>query len=222
MLFVCWLWKGHGFWKDTAKYNARHVEVLASMLCRHGGHDLVCVTDVPDSISSAIKTIAMPEEVSDLPNYLPKLWAWSPEFHALIGRRFVSIDLDVVITGDLGPVLETKSPLRIWNKAALEPYNTSLFSLKPGFGNAVWNTLTPELIDRARSEADYWTGDQSWVAYVLGRDAEAFGEETGVIQYRPARHRDVMPVGMKAGFFSGPFSPETESPNSAWVKEVWQ
>lgn len=222
MLFVCWLWNGRGFWKPTAKYGPRHVEVLASMLRRHGGHYLVCVTDRPEDIATGICTVQMPAEVAALPDYLPKLWGWSPEFHALIGRRFASIDLDVVITGDLVPVLDTEAPLRIWNKASAEPYNTSLFSLDPEYRHDVWATLTPQRIEAAKASAVYWTGDQSWVAHVLGPHEETFGEETGVIQYRPAWHRNATPLGMKAGFMSGPYSPEIEAQNSTWVKEVWQ
>lgn len=192
------------------------------MLRRHGGHELVCVSDDPLLLVPGVRTILMPAQVSALPNYLPKLWAWSPEFHAIICQRFASIDLDVVVTGDLGPVLETKAPLRIWNKAANEPYNTSLFTLEPGYGHDVWKRYSPEALESAKAKAPYWTGDQSWVAHVLGPNEETFGEETGVIQYRPKLHRARMPEGMKAGFFCGPYIPETEGSNSKWVRDVWR
>lgn len=217
--FVCWLWRGRAFWKQTARYDERHVAVLASMLHRHGKHELTCVQDGSFDVPGSI---VMPESVSSLPDYLPKLWAWSPEFHDLVRERFTSIDLDVVIAGDLGLVLDRPEPFLIWNKASREPYNSSLFALDPGFGNEVWTSMTPTRIACAKRMADYWTGDQSWIAHVLGPGRETFGEETGVMQYRPALHRERMPAGMIAGFMCGPYEPISEAEHSEWVRSAWR
>lgn len=219
MQFVCWLWRGKGFWKTVAKYDERHVSVLASMLKRHGGHELICVQDgsfdIPDSV-------VMPKEVSDLPDYLPKTWAFSPEFHDIIGVRFASIDLDVVITDDLGPVVGGNEPFVCWNQAKLEPYNTSLFALEPGFHQHVWTGMTPARVAAARKQAAYWTGDQSWVAHVLGPDEPTFGEESGVYFYNPKTHRRGMPSDMRAMFLCGPYDPIGETQKCEWMREAWK
>lgn len=217
-VFVCWLWRGRGFWKRTASYDERHVAVLASMLKRHGGHDLICVHD--GSFAPSVPSIVMPAYVAEMSDYMPKLWAWAPEFHTLVGQRFASIDLDVVITGDLGPVLASERPLRIWAGKG-ERFNTSLFALEPGFGHGVWQCLSPEAIGRAKAAASYWTGDQSLVAYILGEGHDTFGDETGVMQYRPRLHRDAKPAGMIAGFMCGPYEPFSEAEQSAWVREAY-
>lgn len=218
MKFVCWLWRGKGFWKRTARYDEGHVATLASMLSRHGDHELICVQDGGFDIPGSI---IMPDEVNALPDYLPKLWGWSPQFHDLIGERFASIDLDVVVTGDLEPLLTINEPFVIWDRARLEPYNTSLFALKPGYRNDVWTTLSPEKLAWARKRAAYWTGDQSWVAHVLGPDEPTFGEAEGVIQYRPSKHRDTPPEGMKAAFLCGPYEPRSESEHSTWMRKAY-
>lgn len=217
MKFVCWLWRGKGFWKTVARYDESHVRALASMLERHGGHELVCVQD--GSFDLPI-SIIMPEEVRALPDYLPKLWAWSPEFHDIIGERFASIDLDVVVAGDLGPLLDVSLPFLIWDRANREPYNTSLFALEPGFHTRVWTSLSLERIAAAKRTAAYWTGDQSWVTHVLGPDEPTFGQADGVIQYRPSLHRDKRP-DMLAAFFCGPYCPKSESEHSQWVRQAW-
>jgi hypothetical protein len=219
MKFVCWLWRGKGFWKETTKYNERHVSVLASMLKRHGGHSLICVQDGSFDIPGSV---IMPKRVRKLPDYLPKLWAWSKEFHEIIGERFVSIDLDVVIVGDLAPVVSGPEPLRIWDQAEGEPYNTSLFAIEPGFGNEVWDRLSPEALAIARLRTKRWTGDQSWVAYVLGKGQTTFSQRDGILQYVPALHRAEMPKGMLAGFMCGPFDPAREAKHSGWVKKSWK
>lgn len=218
MQFVCWLWRGHGFWKQTARYGEQHVAVLASMLRRHGGHSLTCVTDGPLKIEG-VETIAMPPEIAALPDYLPKLWAWSPEFHALIGKRFVSIDLDVVLLADVAPDLQTSKPFRIWAAARNEPYNSSLFVLEPDFGQEVWARYSPERLAVARDAAPYWTGDQSWIAHILGDRQETFAESTGIIRYRPALH-DLEPDA-KAVFFCGPYDPAIEREQIPWISRNW-
>jgi hypothetical protein len=220
MLFVCWLWNGHGFWKQTARYNETHVAVLASMLKRHGGHELACVTNMPIAVGG-VRRLRMPDRVAELPDYLPKLWAWSSEFHDMIDERFASIDLDVVLTGDIAPILQTNAPLRIWDHAKHEPYNTSLFSLEPGYGQEVWASYTPERVASARAKAGYWTGDQSWVAHVLGDGEETFGDRSGVIAYRPEKHQREMPRAANAVFFCGPYDPAIEAEQSEWIKAAW-
>ena len=164
----------------------------------------------------------MPLAVAALPDYLPKLWAWSPEFHRVIGCRFASIDLDVVITGDLGPLLETPDRLRIWNHAAGELYNSSLFALQPGAHNDVWTRMTAERLAAAKRRAAYWTGDQSWISHVIGPGAATFSEADGVIQYRPKLHRDAQPAGMLAAFMCGPYEPFAEGRVSEWVRLAYQ
>lgn len=164
----------------------------------------------------------MPARVTALPDYLPKLYGWSGEFHSLIGERFASIDLDVVVTGDLGPLLSGKEPLRIWDKAKQELYNTSLFAIEPGFGNEVWDRLSQKAVAKARASAEYWTGDQSWVGHVLGPRQSTFGERDGVVQYVPSQHRNQQPNGMLAAFMCGPFEPAKEAERSEWVKAAWR
>lgn len=215
MLFVCWLFRGRSFGKPVAKYDERHVEKLESMLRRHGGHDLLCIHD--GTFSPETRSLVMPEEASSLTDYMPKLWAWSPEFHEWIGHRFASIDLDVVITDDIAPALETKYPFRIWDRADHEPYNSSLFVLEPGYGHQVWETLSAERVAAARARARKWCGDQSWIAHVLGPDEQTFGESSGIMQYRPKLHRQAMPDGMKAGFMCGPYEPFSEMEQSPWL-----
>lgn len=225
MRFVCQLFRGKDFWKATARYDERHVIVLASMLYRHGGHSLTCIQDGSFSIPPGITSITMPEHVAALPDYQPKLWVWSRQLHDLIGERFAVIDLDVVIAGDLAPVLARSERFCIWDHAAGELYNSSLFVISPGFGNAVWDCYSVNTFARVRHDYEnsgrYWTGDQSWIGHVLGRGKTTFGECDGVIQYRPKYHRAVMPSDMLACFMCGPYEPFSEAEESEWVKTLY-
>lgn len=190
------------------------------MLKRHCDAELVCVHDGNFWFPPNVNRIRMPDEVAALPDYLPKLWAWSRDFHSIIGQRFASIDLDVVLLGDFRPLLSTNDPILIWDAAKGEPYNSSLFALEPGSGTEVWNRLSPAAVEEAKRTAGYWTGDQSWVAHVLGDGVQTFGEADGVIRYRPSLHRYAQPEG-KAVFFCGPYDPMTERGDSEWIDRNW-
>lgn len=220
MRFICWLWSGGGFWKPVVKYGPRHVEVLAAMLHRHGGHQLTCIHDGTFQLPRHIDAVQMPEAVASLPDYLPKLWAWSPELQAIIGERYASIDLDVVVLGDVAPVL-AGHPVILWDEAVGEPYNTSLFAVDPGHGQEVWTQYTPDRLQRARRAATRWTGDQSWVAHVLGSRVPTFGLADGVLRYRGGLHQLGVPAGTKAVFFCGPMCPSTQREHVNWVRENW-
>jgi hypothetical protein len=218
--FVCFLWQGRAFERPVARYGVEHVAVLASMLQRHGGHRLTCVHDGVD-LPPGVDGIRLPEAVAALPDYLPKLWAWSPALHAHFTERMTFIDLDVVILGDLAPALRTAAPVRLWDSARDEPYNTSLFTIDPGYGQRVWTKMTPAAVDYAKSITARWTGDQSWVAHVLGPDYPTFGEDTGIVRYRRSLHAEVPPPGTRAAFLCGPMAPDTERSQCKWIKEQW-
>ncbi len=218
---VCFLWRGRDFWQPVARYTVEHVAVLARMLARHGEHCLTCIHDGV-GMPAGLVGIRMPDAVAALPDYLPKLWAWSPELQQRIGGRYACIDLDVVLLGDIGPVLETSAPIRIWDSAKGEPYNTSLFTIEPGHGTDVWTTMTPERVGHARESATRWTGDQSWVAHVLGPDLPTFGEASGIVRYRRSKHAAAPPAGTRAVFLCGPHEPGSESRHSKWIKQQWK
>lgn len=220
MHFVCFLWRGRGFERPVAKYGVEHVAVLANMLARHGAHRLTCIHDGV-AMPFGVAGIRMPETVAALPDYLPKLWAWSPELQLRMPERFACIDLDVVVLDDLAPALATEAPIRIWDSAKGEPYNSSLFTLDPGHGHAVWTTLEPSRVAEAKRKATRWTGDQSWIAHVLGPHLPTFGEDTGVVRYRRSQHQAAPPAGTRAAFLCGPCEPGAEGRHSKWIARQW-
>lgn len=217
MIFVCWLWRGSG----PVEYGVGHVHVLSKMLERHGGHELVCVTDDQEVQFKSVRKISMPLAVSNLGGYYPKLWLWSETLQRLVGaRRFASIDLDVVVTGNLAEC-DTGEPLLFWRDAAgREPYNTSLVFLNAGQGFDVWRRWPLANLENVKAAYPYWTGDQSWVAWVLGGGCAAFADR-GVVQYRP-EHRNAQPANMRAAFMCGPYDPCKEATKSSWVEREWR
>lgn len=232
MIFVCWLFQGHGFNRDRVMtYGPSHVRVLANMLERAGGHRLLCVTDQPARVERVLPigdVVELPAEVAALPRYYPKLWAYSKAFGEIVGERFASIDLDAVVVEDLAPVLE-RAPgtpghdFLVWDQARGERYNTSLFALTPGARAEVWDRFTVEAGDTAEAVVGRPTGDQCWLGYILGPGQATFSEaSSGVLQYRPKAMRAARPEGARAFFMCGPYRPDLEAALSPWVREAWR
>lgn len=218
MKFVCSLWRGSGFWKKVAKYTAQDVDCLAAALGRHG-HSLTVINDGGWQFASSITSICMPRDVSELPDYQPKLWMWSPELHAQIGESFAHIDLDCVVLDDPAGAFDKIAPLQFWDWARDEPYNTSLVFITPGHGHEVWNARNQ--IDRARRTWRYWTGDQSLVGWALGPGHHTFGNDQGIVQFRRRDMLDNQPRA-RVIFFCGTKGPGDWASQSQWISEARQ
>jgi hypothetical protein len=109
---VCWKWKPKIGYRST--FCAEHVNVLRSMVERHyrKPHQLVCITDDGAGIDPRVRVVPLWQDHARLPSphggnnpsCYRRLRAFSAEAAELIGPRFVSVDLDCVITGDMRPV----------------------------------------------------------------------------------------------------------------------
>jgi hypothetical protein len=191
------LYRGHSFDKPAVSYDVQDVLDLQHMLKQHGGHTLQCVTDGTFDLPPDIETVIMPEDVRNMPNYLPKLWLWSAEFHAQqTGRQIVYLDLDCIILKDPAKIVSDGDDLRIWDWAKDEMYNTSFFVLRAGHHPEVWDRRSQ--IAHARSTMtgppgaqSRWTGDQSFVGYVLGPKMPTFTMADGVQPFRASIHAPV-------------------------------
>lgn len=222
MIFATTLFRGSGFDRSRVMtYGPEHVGVLASMLRRHGGHDLVCIHDGQE-MPAEVRGIEMPTAVKDLPTYAPKLYLFSQAVGDAIGERYACIDLDVILLGDVSTILPA-ADFAIWDQARGEPYNSSLMAMEPGARRIVWDNLTPDAWGRARSTTRHrWTGDQTWIAECLGEGEATFSEATGVLQYRPSKHRQAPPDSALALFTCGPYRPDLEAAHSPWIGDAYR
>src|SRR5690606_38537773 len=192
MQFTCMLYRGHDFDKPNIGYDVQDVLDLQHMLKQNGGHTLQCVTDGNFDLPPDIPQIIMPPEVAAMPNYLPKLWLWSAEFHAQQTSRqtvIAYLDLDCIVLRDPAPLAEGVDDVRIWDWAKDELYNTSFFVLRAGHHNEVWDRRGQ--VNAARATLTRWTGDQSFVGYVLGPGMPTFTMADGITHFRKSFHGPV-------------------------------
>ena len=106
---VTWLWDtGKPHWKKPIKFDQNHVNILANMFRRHLHipHEMVCITDQIDGFNENIRIIPLWNDYNRSGGCFRRLKIFSDEMAALIGKRFVSVDLDVVLVGDITPIFD--------------------------------------------------------------------------------------------------------------------
>lgn len=229
---VCWRWKAPYRFRST--YTPATVFALRRMVAEHyaAPHRFVCVTDDPRGLDG-IETIPiwreglqiLPPEGLKWPSCYVRLRAFSIEALGWFGERYVSLDLDTVITGDLTPLFERTEDFVIWNETdwpGVQHYNASIWLHTPGTRTQVWEQFDPRRSPREAYKAGGRGGDQAWISHILGPGEAVFTPADGVLSYR--RHIEAnggrLPAGARIVNFHGvvdPWNPVAQA--LPWVRE---
>lgn len=198
---LLWAWKrpaknGH---KGNIKYGPELLNMQAKVIRKNLRipHSLTAITDYePHEFDSEIRVVSAEEhfgELAHLGGCYRRLKMFSPEARELLGPRVVSIDLDMVVVGDLTPLFETWHSFRIWKSESLsgQPYNGSLMALTTGAHPQPWTEFTLEHSVPAARLAGFRGTDQSIIALTLGKDMPVWTMHDGVMYL--GRHCGVRP-----------------------------
>lgn len=217
---VCWLWKPAKEYRS--QFSTDHVNVLHSMVQRHYPHEFrfSCITDQSNGFDAGIRVIPLWGDHStreslygpNTPSCYRRLRAFDPEMRKIIGGRFVSVDLDVVVCGDLSPVWNRREDFVIWgDRARRTPYNGSMWMMTAGVREKVWKDFdaNPErAVSRARG-AGFYGSDQAWMCYSLGPGEARWTTDDGVYSYRMhvKNNGGAKPPDARMVFFEGHYDP---------------
>lgn len=189
---VTFKWTKPGY---RSTFGAEHVNTLARMVARHypDPHQVVCVTDDPDGIDSAVEVIPLWGDAARLknpswpsgPSCFRRLKVFSKWFADTIVDRFVVLDLDVVITGDLRPLWNRSEGFVIWkpNHRGV-PMCGSMFMVRPGTHQHIWDTFDASLSPQLATREGYKGSDQAWISYCLRGESAHWTSRDGVYGYR--------------------------------------
>ena len=245
---VCWKWNpGRPHFKKGLVYSAQHVNRLRNMVARNLElkHEFCCITDDARGIDPGIRVIPLWDDLRHLGRCYLRLKAFAAEMCGVIGRRFVSIDLDTVITGDITPILDRDDDFIIWRNVNLrQPYCGSMWMMDAGARRGVWEDFEP-LSSPVESRRRRLIGsDQAWMALNLGPGEATWDRGDGIFSFRAhvlrqsnIRRRHLkrregkrlpehvpLPESARMVFFHGRFDPSQPEVRSAcpWVVEHWR
>lgn len=177
MLTVCvFKWQGNGHGRK--KFKAWHVNRMAAMFrrCLPLPHEFVCVTDDPAGLDSTVRPVQLWSDHAEVPNphgprepaCYRRLKLFSHHAADLIGERILAIDLDMVLTGDISPLVQRAEPVVLLTTDQPNiPVNGSLVLLTPGAAGEVWSSFNPATSPTLARRSACHGSDQGWLAYHL-------------------------------------------------------
>lgn len=218
---ITWMWKAPPNYRSS--FGAHQVNTLQRMVKRNYAHPhrFVCVTHETNGLDASVEVVKPWDDFKDLlnphggrnPSCYRRLRAFHPDIASTFGARFVSLDLDCVITADLMPLWDRPEDFVIWGDTNPKTaYNGSMFLLSAGARRQVWERFDPQRSPSLSYQAGCFGSDQGWISYCLGPNEVRWTKADGVYSYRnelmnkPEFIREP-PENARAVFFHGPGDP---------------
>lgn len=188
-------------WKPVqhyrSKFSGEHVNTLAAMVRRQylKAHRFSCITDDPTGIDqNHVRIISLWPDHGKLPSAYGtrnpscyrRLKLFDPGMREVIGERFVSLDLDIVITNRLEPLWDRPEDLVIIKSATTSPryrYNGSMLMMTAGVRPQVWREFDPIKSPLETKVKQFFGSDQAWISMKLPKEV-TWDESDGVYSYR--------------------------------------
>lgn len=231
---VCWKWKAsEGF---PTQYDSTHVNALRQMVERvyNKPYRFFCVTDDPSGLDNRVEAVPLWDDFADLYpqngkvglSCYRRLRLFSPEAGIMFGDRIVSIDLDVVLTGDMSPLWDEDVEFAMCAAfTSRSIYNGSMWMIKAGAREKVWHDFDPNNVARICAEQGLRGSDQAWISLCLGPDERKWTTDDGIYSYSnhlfPAGGE--LPENARLVSFNGNKKPWQLGLRKKyeWIKEGW-
>jgi hypothetical protein len=209
---LTWLWSQP---QGRTKFTTEHVAIWADMVTRNLAmpHRLACVTTETD-LPPNVERIDPPGEFEDVeptwgprkPNCFRRLAMFKRDAAKTFGKRFVCMDLDCVVGGQLDPLFDRPEDLVLFKGTSEErPYNGSMMLITAGCRPQLY-----EDFDQAGADAsgtNFVGSDQAWLAHKLGWGEATWDEGDGVYWYQHRRWSNRLKPRLL--FFPGKLKPWT-------------
>lgn len=239
--FVVWKWRGPD---PSRAFLSEHVNVLRASIARNFAprHRFICITDDPAGLGPEVESLEVPSTLLDhvpaprelsgiiggrrFPSCYRRLWNFSEEARRL-GPRIVALDIDVVVCGDLAPLVMRDAdfigwcdPRFGWRKIA-----GGIYLLRTGSHTEVWTRFVPDRSPAIALAAGLHGSDQAWVSYLMFPPAEHWSSADGIVKlgWLPEGGSSP-PPGVRLAFTAGhspPWHPKTQR-RFPWIRNHWR
>jgi len=221
--------------KNPVEYSAEHVNILYSSIKRNTTvpFKFFCVTDDSNNIHPEITTIPLWDKCKYLGGCYNRLFIFSKEMEKILGKKFITIDLDCVIVGNLDNILSRQDEFVInsfYNKGLWgQRYNGALIMMNAGCRSTVWDTFnydeSPKLMSEMKKQKKLIGSDQAWIQHVLGEHEKRFTpQDDGVYDYKSLKtdsSNTPLPDNAKIVFFPGKQDPQLMN-DIDWIRKNWR
>lgn len=231
---VCFKWRPrYGY---RSQYGPDTVNVLRRMVARHYAppHRFICVTDDAAGLEPGVEVVPLWKDFADVPSphggqnpsCYRRLRVFRADIAAKLGPRFVCVDLDTVITGDVAPLWDRPEDFVIWGETDPRSwYNGSMFLMTAGARSQVYDRFIPTRSPQQAKAAGRFGSDQGWISHVLGPGEARWTRSDGVYSYRVhiARNGGTLPPDARMVMFHGHIDPWSPAARALpWVREHYQ
>lgn len=230
---VCWKWKRAD---GSDLFGPEYVNRLRAGLEKHLHleHGLVCVTDDPAGIDPRVRIVPLPTTYAGTPRCRRRMQIFSREFAASLGTRILSIDLDVVLVGDITPLVDRREPLVCWRVGYAQVFSGSFHLMDAGHLDGLWRAFESDPAGYPRRVSrEAVPSDQAMMnAYLRGDDVPCWTEADGFVTYfgkgyERLEHlgvgprRTALPAGARVVVLGSADLADLESGSAPWIREHW-
>lgn len=231
---VCWRWAPIPGYRSA--FGPETVNTLRAMVARWypSLKRFICVTDSAAGIDPRVEVVPLWEEFGALPSphggnnpsCYRRLRMFHPDAAQWFGKRFVSLDLDCVVTGDLTPLWDRPEDVVLYGDTNPRThYNGSMMLVAAGSRPMVWNEFDPCMSPQKARTAGFWGSDQAWLSYILGGKEAKWTRRDGVYSFRnELSAQKSLPADARIVIFHGHTDPWASYAqlNYPWVREHYR
>lgn len=221
LIVTTWMWGG--------AYSERHVRKLAAGVHRNlnEAHRFICFTDRLADLPGIEQFSILNTNLLAVKGCFARMRIFDPNWQRNLGikegDRILNLDLDLVVTGELDPLVNRPDGFSILqgiNTTNPCPYNGSVWMLRAGYRPDVWSEFSLE--EAARRPFHAFPDDQGWFHSMMP-DAGVYGPACGVYGFKKEGwpSGDALPKGARIVAFPGWRSPD-KFEHLDWVKENWR
>jgi hypothetical protein len=201
------------------------------MVKRHYGEPFrfICFTDDPAGISPEIEALPIWDDHASVPNptgggrpsCYRRLKLFDPGMKEVLGERFVMLDLDTVVCGNLSALWNRPEPIVMWKSPTNQwRFNGAMFMADTGARPDVWTDFDPIESPKLTTSLGFRGSDQAWLSYKLPQGEAEWTQKDGVYYYGSMANRRVLPKNAKIVFTTGGSAPWTLK--HPWVRQHYR